>query len=145
MPSVKRSALVSYSALKMYELVNDVERYPEFLPWCGGAHIVEKEGDHSSIASITISFRGVNKSFTTSNQLKPGAYIKMNLVDGPFERLSGGWVFSELSEDDCRIELNLDYDFSSRLIKMAIGPVFRYITDTMVESFTRRAEKIFPS
>ncbi len=144
MPTVERSALVMHSVQQMYDLVNDVDRYKEFLPWCGDSVALE-QSEEQAIASITIAFKGVHKNFTTRNNLTPPEQIQISLVDGPFRHLSGAWKFKQLTDEACKIELVLDYDFSNRLVGSVIGPVFRYIADSMVESFVKRADQIYSS
>ncbi len=142
MANVRRSALVAYSAESMFDLVNDVASYPIFLPGCAETKVLEHNAD-SMKASLLISKAGVRQWFTTQNVLARGKYIKMNLVDGPFSQLSGGWSFTELAEDACKIELNLDFTFSSKLAEMAFGRVFNAIASNMVNSFTARAKEVY--
>ncbi|XOV77425.1 MAG: type II toxin-antitoxin system RatA family toxin [Aestuariibacter sp.] len=142
MPSVNRSALVPFSAEKMFHLVNDVAQYPAFLPGCEDVKILHQQ-DTSMEASLLISKAGVRQWFTTKNQLKPGKHIIMNLKDGPFKKLFGGWVFTELDTDACKIELNLEFEFSNRIVEMAFGKVFSSLANNMVKAFTNRAKDIY--
>ena len=142
MYKVERSALVMHSAQEMFELVNDVDRYHEFLPWCSGSRVLKREGN-IAIASVDISFKGLNKSFTTRNELIEYQRTNMSLVDGPFSELSGHWGFSEISETASRIRLELGFDFSNRLVAGVVGPVFRIIADSMVDAFCGRADEIY--
>lgn len=142
MPQVRRSALVSFSANQMYKLVNDVNRYPEFLPGCSGAKVLEAS-ESAMVASVDVSKAGISKTFTTSNILKNGDAILMELVDGPFKSLKGGWYFTELDESACKVELKLDFEFSSKLIEMAFGKVFNELTSNMVSAFTQRAKQVY--
>lgn len=142
MANICRSALVAFSAESMFDLVNDVKAYPVFLPGCEQTKILEEDGDNMK-AAVLIAKAGVRQWFTTQNSLKRGAFIKMNLVEGPFSHLSGGWSFTPLSEDACKIELNLDFEFSSRLAEMAFGKVFNTIAGNMVKAFTERAKEIY--
>lgn len=142
MPSVHRSALVPFSAESMFDLVNDVATYPVFLPGCADATVHESELDHMK-ASLLIRKAGVNQWFTTHNDLARGKHILMKLVDGPFKKLQGGWTFNALSEDACKIELNLEFEFSSKLVEMAFGKVFSNIANNMVKAFTDRAKEIY--
>ena len=141
MYTVARSALVRHSAGDMYSLVNDIESYSVFLPWCGASKVL-KRTDREVIAQVQIEFRGIKKSFTTRNRLVPCQKILMTLVDGPFSELSGAWEFKPLRPDACRISLDLRFDFSNALVGAAVGPVFKYIADSMVDSFVRRADQI---
>lgn len=143
---VERSVLVEYSANRMRSLVEDVAAYPQFLPWCSGADTVPIQPGLVE-ASIEINFRGIRQSFTTRNTTEldaPVQRIHMNLVNGPFKSLSGDWQFQPLSSDACKVVLALQYEFSSRLLEKAIGPVFRHITDTLVDAFVQRARAIYP-
>lgn len=140
MTRVTRSALVPFAPAHMYALVNDVARYPEFLPWCRASEVLE-EGPDEMVARLHVAWSGVRKSFTTRNRLHPAGSIDLTLVDGPFSRLEGHWRFMPLgdADDACRVELDLDFDFDSAIASAAFGPVFRHIADTLVDSFTRRA------
>lgn len=142
MPGVNRSALVPYSAVKMFELVNDVAQYPRFLPGCSDVKIHHQD-DSSMEASLLISKAGVRQWFTTSNKLRAGEYIQMNLKDGPFKKLSGGWVFIPLDTNACKIELNLEFEFSSRVVEMAFGRIFSGLANNMVKAFTDRAKEVY--
>jgi ribosome-associated toxin RatA of RatAB toxin-antitoxin module len=142
MAVVHKSVFLGYSAQQMFDLVDRVEDYPKFLPWCGGVEIRER-GEHSVVASVGINFHGVKQSFTTSNVNTPPTEIKMNLVDGPFKTLHGTWTFKPLREDACKVELDLQYEFSSRLLEQVIGPVFGMIANSMVDSFCKRAETVY--
>ncbi|CAM3030286.1 type II toxin-antitoxin system RatA family toxin [Vibrio rarus] len=144
MPQVTRSALVSFSAEQMFNLVNDVARYPEFLPGCSGSK-VHKVDETSMLASVDVAKAGIKKTFTTNNVLRVGRAIEMNLVDGPFKRLQGGWFFTPLDECACKVELKLEFEFSSRMIEMAFGKVFNELTSNMINAFTQRAKQVYPS
>ena len=142
MPSVHRSALVPYSAAKMFNLVNDVINYPRFLPGCSDAKILESDSN-SMLASLLVTKGGMKQWFTTKNQLIRDSAIAMELQDGPFKKLIGGWTFSELSEDACKIELNLDFEFTSSLAQAAFGKVFSSLANGMVKAFTDRAKEVY--
>ncbi len=142
MPKVTRSALVSFSADQMFNLVNDVARYPEFLPGCSGSRVIESS-DTSMVASVDVSKAGISKTFTTSNRLTQGAMIMMELVDGPFKKLQGGWHFTPLDDQACKVELKLEFEFSSRMIEMAFGKIFNELTGNMVSAFTQRAKQVY--
>lgn len=142
MTSIVKSALVPYSAHDMYELVSDVESYPDFLPWCGGARIIERSDDVVT-ASVTIAYKGVNKSFTTQNHLQPGKMIEMRLLDGPFQKLHGYWLFKELDDAASKISLDLEFEFSNKLVAMALGPVFESIANNFVDQFQKRAQAVY--
>lgn len=142
MPNVRKSVLLPYSAEQMYELVERVERYPEFLPWCGAVRVLDRT-PHGMVATLTIAYRGLNQSFTTENEHDPGRAIRMRLREGPFSALSGQWRFTPLAPDACRVEFELDYAFRSALIAKVVGPVFDHIAQTFVDAFVRRAERLY--
>jgi len=141
MPSVQRSVLVPYGAPTMFALVEQVESYPQFLPWCGGAEVLER-GDDRMVATIRIDFRGLKQSFTTENLHDPDRSIRMRLRDGPFSRLDGRWTFSPLREDACKVEFALEYVFAGALLSRALSPVFDQIAASFVDAFVRRAEAL---
>ncbi len=142
MAIVEKSALVPFSAQQMFELVNSVALYPEFLPWCNGADIKESSTTRI-VATLAIAFKGIRQSFTTENTQTDGSYIDMNLVDGPFRSLTGRWEFLVLRENACKVSLKLDYEFSSRLLEQVVGPVFGNISNSLVDSFIKRAESVY--
>lgn len=142
MANVSRSALVAYSAESMFDLINDVEQYPEFIPGCAQTKVLEQDDDNMR-ASLLISKAGIKQWFTTHNKLKRGEFIQMNLVDGPFSQLNGGWTIKALNDTACKIELNLDFAFSSKLVEMAFGRVFNSIAANMVVAFTQRAKQVY--
>lgn len=135
--------LIGYSAERMYVLVDDVNAYPQFLPWCGGASTVDP-APNTTEATIWIDYHGLRQSFTTHNTKEPGRLITMQLKEGPFRSLNGSWRFTPLGNDEaCKIEFQLHYEFSNRILEKLVGPVFSYIANTFIEAFTHRAEKIY--
>lgn len=142
MPQISRSALVPFSAKKMFELVNDVESYPAFLPGCSGTKILESSEQHM-MAAVDVSKAGIRKTFVTRNALTHGSKIDMQLVDGPFRTLVGGWHFIELDADACKVELKLDFEFTNGLVEAAFGKVFKELTGNMVSAFTQRAREVY--
>lgn len=142
MPHISRNALVAFSAESMFDLVNNVSAYPEFIPGCAETKVLA-EDETSMKASMLISKAGVKQWFTTENVLSKGEFIKMHLVEGPFTHLHGGWSFTVLAENACKIELSLDFEFSSKLAEMAFGRVFSTIATNMVAAFTERAKKVY--
>lgn len=142
MAIVEKVVLVEYSASQMYALVDDVEKYPAFLPWCGGAEILGRN-DNRVDAAITIDFRGIRQRFSTANRLQPHELIEMTLIDGPFRHLDGSWRFRPLGLGACKIEFRLHYEFSSKLLEKLIGPVFHYIANTLVDAFVKRAGQTY--
>ncbi len=142
MPSIRKSALVPYTALAMFNIVDDVKSYPKFLPWCGGAEELSRDTDAVK-ASILIAHSGIKKSFTTLNRTQSGKMIEMELIDGPFKHLHGYWRFDGLGEQGCKVSLDLDYEFSSKLLGLAIGPVFNGIASSLVDAFCQRADSLY--
>jgi ribosome-associated toxin RatA of RatAB toxin-antitoxin module len=149
MAYVEKSMLVGYPAEKMFDLVNEVDRYPEFLPWCGGAEIMQ-ESDQVVHAALKINYKGIKQGFSTRNRIdrpvdnKAGS-ITMSLVDGPFRTLDGRWRFNPLGGSACKIEFRLSYEFSSKLLEKVFGPVFNHIANSFVDAFVKRAESIYGS
>lgn len=141
MTSISRSALVTHSATSMYSLVHNIEAYPQFLPWCANAKVLEESDDHQ-LASVFMDKRMQSLKFTTRNQLEPGSAIHMGLVDGPFKKLSGVWRFTEIEENACKVELAIDFEFKSRVLGMVLGGAFSKICDTMVAAFVKRADDL---
>ena len=139
MQSVHRSVLVPYSAQQMFDLVDDVEHYCEFLPWCGGSQVLENRPDGKT-ARIDIAFKGVKTHFTTDNMNDPGKSITVNLKDGPFKALHGQWVFKALAPDACKVEFTLTYEFKTTLLETLVGPVFNHIAHTFIDAFVKRAQ-----
>lgn len=144
MTTVTKTALVPYAAEKMYALVAEVERYPDFLPWCGGAQVHER-GPDWMLASVTIAYRGLRQTFTTRNTLMPPEQIGLSLRDGPFAKLEGQWRFKALKPDACRIDFVLEYDMKSGLLSKLLGPIFNQIAVSMVDAFVKRADVLYGS
>ena len=142
MQSIQRSALVAYSSQAMFDLVNDVSAYPEFLRGCADSKVLAHDGDQMK-ASLLVAKAGVKHWFTTMNTLVPASKIDMQLVDGPFRHLRGGWTFSPLSDSACKIELNLDFEFKNKLTELAFGKIFSSLATSMVNAFTERARKVY--
>ncbi len=142
MAVVHKSVLLGYSAAQMFALVDRVEDYPKFLPWCGGVVVHERHGDRLK-ATLQINYHGVRQSFTTENTNVAPVSMKMHLIEGPFKALDGTWTFKALRDDACRIDFDLRYEFSSRLLEQLIGPVFSKIANSFVDSFCKRAEAIY--
>ena len=142
MPQIERSALVFYSAQQMFDLVNAVPDYPQFLPGCSSARIVS-QSEQEMVASLTVSKAGISHSFTTRNTLYANQRIAMQLVDGPFKQLQGGWEFAPLSENACKVILKLEFEFSSKLVQFAFGKIFAELAASMVQAFTQRAKQVY--
>ncbi len=144
MATVEKTVLVAHSAAQMFDLVDRVEDYPAFLPWCGGASVSDAQEGAVS-ATVHIDYHHIRQSFTTRNMRMPPNRIVMELKDGPFRRLDGSWQFIPLSETACKIEFRLHYEFSSRLLEKLVGPVFHMIANSFVDAFIKRAEKVYPN
>jgi ribosome-associated toxin RatA of RatAB toxin-antitoxin module len=142
MSEVNKSVLVGYSAQQMFALVDQVENYPDFLPWCSAAEVDYRDAQKTR-ATIHIDYRGIRQSFTTENRKESPQAIHMKLVRGPFRTLDGSWRFTDLSGQGCKIEFTLHYEFSSRLLDKLVGPVFGYIANNIVDGFVRRAEQVY--
>ena len=142
MPLVKKTALVGYSASEMYALVDDIESYPQFLPWCRSTQVLSRAQDEVR-ATIEVAKGRLRKSFTTCNRLHPTKMIEIRLLDGPFRRLDGFWRFEALDEQACKVSLDLEFDFSSRVLQMTVGPIFSQIANTMVDAFCKRAKDLY--
>jgi len=126
----------------MYALVNDIEAYPLFLPWCRSA-MVHDSNEDALTASIELARGGIHKTFTTLNRMQKGKMIEMRLKEGPFRHLHGFWRFDSLGDAGCKISMDMEYEFSSRLISMSVGPVFSQIVNTLVDAFTERARQVY--
>ena len=142
MAVVHKSVFLGYSAEQMFTLVDQVEDYPIFLPWCGGVEVRSRE-ENQLVATLHINYHGIRQSFTTENVNAAPDSITMKLVDGPFRQLNGVWLFKPLRSDACKIDFELNYEFSNRLIEGVIGPVFNLIANSFVDSFCQRAEAVY--
>ena len=138
MKNIARSAIVEHSAAEMYALVENIEAYPEFLPWCTATQVHERLPGRTR-ATLTVGVGGLSHAFTTLNDTRPGEAIDMHLASGPFRRFEGRWRFVALAPDACRIEFSLQYEFSSRVLGKVLSPLFDGMADSMVEAFVRRA------
>ena len=142
MKTVHRNALVMHSAEQMYALINDIDSYPKFLPWCSGARILSRTSEEI-VASLDVAKAGIKKTFTTRNRLLENQAVEMALVDGPFQRLAGGWTFSALNAEACKVELDLEFEFSGQLMAVVLGPIFNEAANTMVAAFCKRADEVY--
>lgn len=142
MAVVHKAVFLGYSAEQMFALVDRVEDYPLFLPWCGGVQVRERQDDRL-VASITIQYRGIHHAFTTENTNTPPTAMQMQLVDGPFRHLDANWSFKPLKPDACKVQFDMHYEFSNRLLEQIIGPVFSMIANSFVDSFCKRAEAVY--
>jgi len=142
MAIVEKSVLVGHSAAKMYALVEDVEAYPQFLPWCSGAEVRPLDA-HRAVATLHVNYHGLRQQFTTENRMELAALIEMKLVNGPFKHLDGFWRFVPLAEQACKIEFRLSYELSGKLIEKIAEPVFSHIANTFVDVFVKRAVAVY--
>ncbi len=143
MPTVRKSVIVPHAAAAMYKLVADFEQYPEFLPWCREARVLERHA-HEVRGVLVIDFRGFKSEIATRNRMQPGRSITLELVDGPFERFHGLWQFEPLGDAGSRVSLDVDYTFSSGAVQALMAPVFGHITGTLVDHFVERADEVAP-
>jgi ribosome-associated toxin RatA of RatAB toxin-antitoxin module len=142
MKRIARSAIVEHSASQMYALVEGIEDYPSFLPWCAAAEVHERHPGRTR-ATLTARLGALKQSFTTENDNQPGEAINMKLVEGPFRRFASEWRFVPLGERASRIEFTLQYEFASRTLGRLLAPLFDGIADSMVDAFVRRADEVY--
>jgi len=140
MHKVRKNAIVFHSKDKMYRLVDLIENYPNFLPWCGSTKIIERN-NIKTIASIEINYKGIKQSFTTENTKKINEKMIIKLINGPFKSLSGEWLFKEMAKDSCQIELKLEYEFSNIILEKLISPLFNMIANTFIDEFIKEANR----
>lgn len=139
---LKRQAIVPFSSRQMFELVNQVEDYPRFLPWCHSSKIITRTNEEV-VASLEINWKGIHKSFTTRNRLHPYDHIEIELVNGPLQHLDGIWNFYTLDEHACKITLDLEFEFTGRFIDRLFQPVFQHIANNFVDAFIKRAHELY--
>ena len=147
MKRVHKSVLLWYSPREMYDLVTAFEQYPQFLPWCERAEVLQRDGD-TVTARLHLAYAGVRHAFTTRNRHEPARSVLLQLVDGPFSLFDGLWQFEPIGgaggvEQACRIEFELDYAFASKPLETVLSPVFDKVADTLVDRFVRRAEQVY--
>lgn len=142
MATVKKSALVLYSTAEMYALVDDIEAYPQFLPWCRSTRILSRN-EYEVRATIEMVKGGIHKSFTTCNRMQKHKMIDIRLLEGPFKRLEGYWRFEPLRSDASKVSLDLEFEFASTLLRVAVEPIFKQITNSLVDAFCKRAIDLY--
>ncbi|MES2182655.1 MAG: type II toxin-antitoxin system RatA family toxin [Pseudomonadota bacterium] len=140
MAQVQKTVLINHSASRMFALVDDVKKYPEFLPWCGGVDLIKQDGA-STIATLHIAYHGLHQKFTTENHKTEPNLMEIQLKDGPFKHLEGVWRFIELSDEACKIEFRLNYEFANGFLEKII--VFNHIANTFVDGFVHRADVVY--
>lgn len=142
MAQVEKTVLVHHSAEQMYTLVDAVEDYPKFLPWCGGVDLIKRD-EASTIATLHIDYHGLKQNFTTENHKTFPSRMDIRLKDGPFKHLEGVWRFIALADNACKVEFRLSYEFSNIFLEKIIAPVFSHIANTFVDGFVTRADRVY--
>lgn len=142
MATIKKSALILYSAAEMYALVSDIEAYPEFLPWCRSTQVLSRSEDEVRAVIEMVKGR-VHKSFSTINRMQHHKMIDIRLLEGPFRRLEGYWRFDPLRADASKVSLDMEFEFASPLLRMAVEPVFKQIANSLVDAFCKRAVDLY--
>lgn len=142
MTIINKSAIVAHTPEEMFKLIDDIKAYPDFLPWCGKAVEIVRDENHVE-ASVLISYGGFNKEFTTQNKNTAFEKIEMHLVNGPFKNLNGVWSFKPLGKIACKVSLELEFEFSSKLIAISLGPIFSKVANNLVDAFIKRAKIIY--
>lgn len=142
MAVVEKSVLIERTVQQMFDLVDRVEDYPLFLPWCGGTELLERTAT-KTCARLHIDYHGLKAKFATENAKEPPLRMSIALREGPFRRMDGGWRFTPLGDSACKVEFRLHYEFSNRILEKAVGPVFNHIANTFVDSFVKRAQQIY--
>jgi len=142
MTEISKTTLVPYTSEEMYVLVNDIESYPIFLPWCTEAKILSQQED-SLTAKLSMALGKIKQSFTTENTMQDGSRIDIQLIEGPFKHLTGYWRFIQEDDQSCHIHLHMHFEFKNKIIKHTLGKAFYKVMDTLVESFVQRAQQIY--
>jgi ribosome-associated toxin RatA of RatAB toxin-antitoxin module len=138
---VERSAIVTFSPAQMFALVNDVASYPEFLPWCADARVLESSAGER-VATVKVARGMLRMQFTTRNTLQPDSQILMQLIEGPFSHLVGRWDFTAIGDRGSSIRFRIEFEFSNRLAAAAVSPVFKSLCDSIVDAFVLRAQQV---
>lgn len=139
---IDKTTETPFSAKQMYDLVNDIESYPEYLPWCSQT-IVHNRTENEVKATINLKKGGMQHSFSTQNIMQPNKKIEVSLIEGPFRHLKGLWLFEDIKPSGCRVTFHLEFTFSNKLLDIAVGPVLEGIANTFVDAFCERAKKIY--
>lgn len=142
MTVIEKSVLIARTPQQMFDLVDRVEDYPKFLPWCGGSELIERSATVTA-ARIHINYHGIKAHFATENPKDPPHWMEIQLREGPFRTLEGKWRFIALGEDGCKVEFRLQYEFSSKMLERALGPVFGHIVGSFVDCFVKRAHQVY--
>lgn len=139
---IQRSALLPYPAQALFDLVNDVASYPQFLPWCSSSEVLSADAQEMR-ATLTVAKGGLSQRFMTCNRLVPGASIEMQLEEGPFSQLHGLWEFKSLGDKACKISLDMTFDYAGPLVRATLGPLFNQAANTLVDAFCQRAKQLY--
>ncbi|MEW5009502.1 MAG: type II toxin-antitoxin system RatA family toxin [Cycloclasticus sp.] len=142
MHKIERSALVRHSAVDMFDLVNDVAAYPEFLKWCRSSRVISESAEEMT-AELEIAWKVLHKVFSTKNTLKAGESIRMSLMSGPFESMHGLWYFKHLREDACKITMEIEFEFKNSVSNFVFSSIFNQIYGSLMDSFIKRADEIY--
>jgi len=142
MAQVNKTVLIHHTAEEMFALVDDVKKYPEFLPWCGGVDLIAQD-EASTTATLHIAYHGLHQKFTTENHKTYPSQMDIQLKNGPFKHLEGVWKFIPLSDEACKIEFMLNYEFANGFLEKIIAPVFSHIANTFVDGFVARADVVY--
>lgn len=139
---LKKSAIAPYTTRQMFELVNHIEDYPRFLPWCPRSQVLQRT-DEEVVASLDVNWKGIHKSFTTRNQLYPYDRVDISLISGPLKHMEGIWHFHPLNGQACHVILDLEFEFAGNFIDKLFQPVFQHIANTLVDAFCKRAVELY--
>ena len=142
MAQVHKTVLINHTAAQMFALVDDVLKYPEFLPWCGGVDLISQD-ENSTVATLHIAYHGLHQKFTTENHKTYPSLMDIQLKNGPFKHLEGVWKFVALNDEACKIEFMLNYEFANGFLEKIIAPVFSHIANTFVDGFVARADVVY--
>ena len=142
MTLIHRKRQLPYSAGQLFSLVDNIDDYARFLPWCKDSRVLSRT-DNEVRATLVLSAGGLHKSFTTCNRLQKNKMIEISLINGPFRKLDGFWLFNPISEKECTIQFDLDFEFSSKFLSLAFSPVFHQVASTLVDSFEKRAHDLY--
>ena len=142
MTRIDRSALVMHSAQQMYELVNDIEDYPQFMQGCQKARVISRTEDEV-VGELTLGAAGLSHTFTTRNTLVPGQEMQMHLVEGPFREFGASWHFKALSPEACKVTLEMEFDFAGGIMGFALEKLFNHSANNLVEALVNRANQVY--
>ena len=145
MTTIRKNAIVPYTDRQMFELVNDIEAYPRFLPWCHRSKVLDRQ-NKENVATLEIEWKGIRKEFTTCNRLYPYGRMEMGLVKGPLRKLNGIWLFESLSDKSaCKVSLDLEFEMSGHFLDRLLHPIFHHMANTLVDAFCKRAMELYGS